>query len=167
MANFYRDNNDIQFLFRHIDLGESAEYCEAGFQFANEFDSAPANAEEAVVNYDMVLDSMGQLCGDFIAPRAEDVDALERRIDALEREVEPLRRFVLPGGCEAAAAFHVARTVCRRAERRVVRLHREEPLAAVPLCYLNRLSDLLFVMARAENRRAGVPDRGWGGPDTD
>jgi alkylation response protein AidB-like acyl-CoA dehydrogenase len=74
MANFYRDNNDIQFLFRHIDLGQAAEFCENGFQFANEFDSAPANAEEAIVNYDMVLDSMGQLCGDFIAPRSEDVD---------------------------------------------------------------------------------------------
>ena len=74
MANFYRDNNDIQFLFKHIDLGETAELCEAGFQYANEFDSAPANAEEAILNYDMVLDSMGQLCGDFIAPRAEDVD---------------------------------------------------------------------------------------------
>ncbi len=74
MANFYRDNNDIQFLFRHIDLGQTAELCEEGFRYANEFDSAPSNAEEAILNYDMVLDSMGQLCGDFIAPRAEDVD---------------------------------------------------------------------------------------------
>ena len=74
MANFYRDNNDIQFLFRQIDLGKPAEFCEEGFKFASEFESAPSDAEEAVVNYDMVLDSLGQLCGDFIAPRAEDVD---------------------------------------------------------------------------------------------
>jgi len=74
MANFYRDNNDIQFLFRHIDLGKLAEVCEEGFKFASEFESAPASANEAVLNYDMVLDSLGQLCGDFIAPRAEDVD---------------------------------------------------------------------------------------------
>jgi len=74
MANFYRDNNDIQFLFRHIDLGQPAEVCEEGFKFASEFDYAPSDAAEAVVNYDMVLDSVGQLCGDFIAPRAEDVD---------------------------------------------------------------------------------------------
>jgi alkylation response protein AidB-like acyl-CoA dehydrogenase len=74
MANFYRDNDDIQFLFRHIDLGKPAEACEEGFKFAGEFESAPANAKEAVLNYDMVLDSLGQLCGDFIAPRAEDVD---------------------------------------------------------------------------------------------
>jgi hypothetical protein len=74
MANFYRDNNDIQFLFRHVDLGKSAEICEEDFKFASEFDYAPANADEAIQNYDMVLDSLGQLCAEFIAPRAEDVD---------------------------------------------------------------------------------------------
>jgi len=74
MANFYRDNNDIQFLFRHIDLAASAEVCEEGFRFTEEFDNAPANAEEAIQNYEMVLDSLGQLCAEFIAPRAEDVD---------------------------------------------------------------------------------------------
>jgi hypothetical protein len=74
MANFYRDNNDIQFLFRHIDAGKLAEVCEEGFRFAGEFDYAPANAEEAIRNYDMVLESLGQLSGDFIAPRAEEVD---------------------------------------------------------------------------------------------
>lgn len=74
MGNFYRDNNDIQFLFRHMDLGALAELSEEGFQFAGQFDSAPANAGEAVQNYDMVLDSLGQLSADFIAPRAEDVD---------------------------------------------------------------------------------------------
>jgi len=74
MSNFYRDNNDIQFLFRHTDLCKTAEVCEEGFKFADEFDYAPDNAEEAIQNYDMVLDSLGQLCGDFIAPRAEDVD---------------------------------------------------------------------------------------------
>jgi len=74
MANFYRDNNDIQFLFRHINVGELATICEDGFAFANEFDYAPADADEAVQNYDMVLDSLGQLSAEFIATRAEDVD---------------------------------------------------------------------------------------------
>ena len=92
-----------------------------------------------------------------------DVEELEKRIDALESELEPLRRFILPGGSAAAAAFHVARTVCRRAERRAVELHRAEPLSPVALRYLNRLSDLLFVLARVENRRAGVPDIEWEG----
>jgi cob(I)alamin adenosyltransferase len=91
------------------------------------------------------------------------VDDLERRIDLLETELERLRRFVLPGGTPAAAAFHVARTVCRRAERRCVALHREQPFGDELLPYLNRLSDLLFVMARVENRRAGEADVEWAG----
>jgi hypothetical protein len=74
MANFYKDNDDIQFLFRHTDLVGSADICEEGFRFAGEFDYAPAGADEAIRNYDMVLDSLGQLSADFIAPRAEDVD---------------------------------------------------------------------------------------------
>ncbi len=74
MANFYRDNNDIQFLFRHLDLGALADICEEGFTFAGEFDHAPADAAEAIRNYEMVLDSLGQLCAEFIAPRAEGVD---------------------------------------------------------------------------------------------
>ena len=74
MGNFYRDNDDIQFLFRHIDLKGLAEAFEEGFRFAGQFDYAPADAEEAVRNYDMVLDSLGELSADFIAPRAEDVD---------------------------------------------------------------------------------------------
>ncbi|HLB73593.1 MAG TPA: acyl-CoA dehydrogenase family protein [Sedimentisphaerales bacterium] len=74
MANFFRDNSDIEFLLRHIDLGSVAEVCEDGFRFADEFEHAPRNAQEAVENYEMVLDSLGRLSGDFIAPRAEDVD---------------------------------------------------------------------------------------------
>jgi len=75
--------------------------------------------------------------------------------------VEPLRRFVLPGGSAGAAAFHLARTVCRRAERRVVALGRREPLEPVAVRFLNRLSDLLFVLARVENRREGRGDVEW------
>ncbi len=74
MPNFYRDNDDIQFLFRHIDLGQMARIAEEDFRFSAEFDYAPVNAEEAIRNYDMVLDSLGQLSAEFIAPRAEDVD---------------------------------------------------------------------------------------------
>jgi cob(I)alamin adenosyltransferase len=92
-----------------------------------------------------------------------DVEALEKRIDALETELAPLRRFILPGGTPAAATLHVARTVCRRAERRAVALDRAETLDPVALRYLNRLSDLLFVAARVENRRAGTPDVEWEG----
>jgi alkylation response protein AidB-like acyl-CoA dehydrogenase len=74
MANFYRDNDDIQFLLRHIEVGKLTEMGEENFKFAEEFDHAPANADEAMQNYDMVLESLGQLSAEFIAPRAEDVD---------------------------------------------------------------------------------------------
>jgi len=94
-------------------------------------------------------------------PGDGDVAVLEAQIDTLTRELDPLRHFILPGGSRAAAAFHVARTACRRAERRAVQLHRESPLEPAALRYLNRLSDLLFVMARVENRRAGVDDIEW------
>jgi cob(I)alamin adenosyltransferase len=94
-------------------------------------------------------------------PRDEHVDALERRIDAFEAELPALRRFVLPGGTSASAAFHLARTVCRRAERRVVALAHVEETDPRVVRYLNRLSDLLFVLARLENRRAGLPDVEW------
>ena len=92
-----------------------------------------------------------------------EVRHLEERIDAFEAELGPLQHFILPGGTPAAACFHVARTVCRRAERRAVALARGEGLDAPMLRYLNRLSDLLFVLARLENRRAGVPDVEWHG----
>jgi cob(I)alamin adenosyltransferase len=89
-----------------------------------------------------------------------DVERLERTIDRLETELPPLRRFILPGGSPAGSLLHLARTVCRRAERRVVALG---PGAVEPvlIVYLNRLSDLLFVMARAANHRLGVPEAEW------
>jgi cob(I)alamin adenosyltransferase len=96
-------------------------------------------------------------------PAQSDVDELERRIDGLEGELAPLARFVLPGGTPAAAALHVARTICRRAERRCVQLARDEAIPPIGIAFLNRLSDLLFVMARVANRRAGVADVEWEG----
>jgi cob(I)alamin adenosyltransferase len=89
------------------------------------------------------------------------VGELEGWIDETQEELEPLRNFVLPGGSPGAAELHVARTVCRRAERKVVALDREEPVDGVVLRYLNRLSDLLFVLARLENRLAGREEVPW------
>jgi len=96
-------------------------------------------------------------------PRIEErhVAALEKVIDRLSEELPPLENFVLPGGCPGAAQLHVARTVCRRAERLVVALARRESVGAQTVPYLNRLSDALFVMARYENRKQGVPDILW------
>ena len=100
-----------------------------------------------------------------VGPRVAEADVaeLERWIDQLEGELEPLRNFILPGGAPAAAALHLGRTVCRRAERAVIGLAEQEAVAAVLIRYLNRLSDLLFVMARAVNRRAGVSEPQWVG----
>jgi cob(I)alamin adenosyltransferase len=88
------------------------------------------------------------------------VERLERWIDQFEIELPPLGRFILPGGSPGGAALHVARTVCRRAERRVVMLG-AGAVEPVLLAYLNRLSDLLFVMARVANHRAGKPESEW------
>ena len=92
-----------------------------------------------------------------------DIDALEALIDHLEAGLEPLATFILPGGTPAAAALHVARTVCRRAERAVVHLTATpgESVETTSTRYLNRLSDLLFVLARHENARRGMADVAW------
>lgn len=99
-------------------------------------------------------------------PRVSEADVafLEQAIDDLEATLDPLRQFILPGGTPAAAQLHVARTVCRRAERWAVSLAQEEPVGPQVLVYLNRLSDLLFVAARAANARAGTPDVPWVSP---
>ena len=93
-----------------------------------------------------------------------EIEQLEQWIDALEADLPPLRRFILAGGSPCGAALHVARTVCRRAERAMVALSRagvEAPFEQELITYVNRLSDLLFVMARWANHRAGVPEIEW------
>ena len=92
---------------------------------------------------------------------ARHVSALEATMDELSAQLGPLENFILPGGSAGAAALHVARTVCRRAEREVVALARSEPVGAQVVPYLNRLSDTLFVLARWENRERGVPEPLW------
>lgn len=86
---------------------------------------------------------------------------LEQAIDDGESELAPLKAFIMPGGTPKAAALHVARTVCRRAERSVVRLQHTTDVPAIVIVYLNRLSDLLFVLARVANRRAGAGEVTW------
>lgn len=89
------------------------------------------------------------------------VDDLERAIDRADADLARLGRFILPGGSEPAARLHVARAVCRRAERRLVALTKQESVAQGLMPYLNRLSDLLFALARLANQRAQVPDTIW------
>ena len=92
---------------------------------------------------------------------AEETLRLERSIDEISRRLPELASFLLPGSCELSAALHLARTVCRRAERAIVRLSRQEPVRAELLAYFNRLGDFLFALARSESHHASGPERLW------
>ena len=122
---------------------------------------APVPARLADVQHDL-FDLGGELCipGHKVL-KSERVEALEAWLDEMNEGLEPLAEFILPGGSEAAALCHIARTVCRRAERRVSTLRLENECSVEALTYLNRLSDLLFVLARWLNKSAGVNDVLW------
>jgi cob(I)alamin adenosyltransferase len=96
--------------------------------------------------------------GDDPRIREEHADQLEAQVDDAEAELDPLESFILPGGGETGATLHHARAVCRRAERRAVRLGQEEAVNGEAIRYVNRLSDALFTFARLANRRDGVPE---------
>jgi cob(I)alamin adenosyltransferase len=127
----------------------------------------PVGAELAAIQRDLfALGAQLADPADRLAPRVakavigdEQVVRLEQLIDRFDAEVPPLRRFILAGGTPAGAALHVGRTVCRRAERRIVALN--PPVDPVLVRYVNRLSDLLFVLARVVNHRAGAAETEW------
>ncbi|HEX4124241.1 MAG TPA: cob(I)yrinic acid a,c-diamide adenosyltransferase [Tepidisphaeraceae bacterium] len=89
------------------------------------------------------------------------ITRLEMQMDAADAELPPLKQFILPGGGEVAARLHFARTVCRRAERQLVRFSQDRPVPPLSVIYLNRLSDWLFVQARWANHREGIADVPW------
>src|SRR6185312_7783420 len=122
---------------------------------------AELRAALAPVQQDL-LDLGGELSipGHQLVKR-ERVQALEVQLESWNEKLQPLKEFILPGGSRAAAAAHLARTVCRRAERSVVALGAKETVGAPALRYLNRLSDLLFVAGRLVNRHAGRGDVQW------
>jgi len=109
-----------------------------------------------------LFDMGGELCipGASVIG-ADRVTVLEQQLDALNADLPPLKEFILPGGCSAAAACHLARAICRRSERRVHSLSKAEAVNPDTIKFLNRLSDLLFVMARHLNKAAGRPDVLW------
>jgi cob(I)alamin adenosyltransferase len=122
--------------------------------------------QHQLLNLGSEVARLGVLKEDAPVIGPQHVQALEEAINRFDAELAPLRNFILPGGTIAAAQFHFARAVCRRAERRLVALQRglEPPLSPQLVPYLNRLSDLLFVLARAANARAGRPDVIWRKP---
>lgn len=104
----------------------------------------------------------GEICiPGYVILKQSRISDLEGVIDELNSQLSPLKEFILPGGTKAAAHCHLARTVCRRAERKLVELHRNEKVTGISLQYLNRLSDLLFVMCRVINKEAGISDVLW------
>ena len=130
-------------------------------QTRDDFDALLAGLQSTLFNVGADLATPSRYRAN-IAPLTEaDVAGLEGEIDRLEATLPPLHAFILPGGHPAAASLHYARTVVRRAERRVVELSRFETINPQVTVYLNRLSDLLFVLARAVNVAAGIPDPEW------
>jgi cob(I)alamin adenosyltransferase len=104
----------------------------------------------------------GEICiPNYVILKQSRINELENTIDELNSQLTPLKEFILPGGTKAAAYCHLARTICRRAERKLVELHRNEKVTDISLQYLNRLSDLLFVMCRVINKETGVSDVLW------
>jgi cob(I)alamin adenosyltransferase len=126
-------------------------------------ESLPPEIRQSIVDIQHELFDLG---GELSMPgrsvlMATQVERLEHQLDQLNEPLPPLKEFILPGGSRAAALAHFARTVCRRAERRVIALAHVETVNPATLHYLNRLSDLLFVVARALNRAEGQPDVLW------
>ena len=122
-----------------------------------------ANIHEVLqaVQHDL-FDMGGEICmPGYAMIKAERVTALEAQLDAWNDTLPPLKEFILPGGDLASAYCHLARTVCRRAERSMTTLNSHEKLTEISLQYINRLSDLLFVLCRILNKEAGVPDVLW------
>jgi len=122
-----------------------------------------ANIHEVLqaVQHDL-FDMGGEICmPGYAMIKAERVTALEAQLDAWNDTLPPLKEFILPGGDLASAYCHLARTVCRRAERSMTTLNSHEKLTEISLQYINRLSDLLFVLCRILNKEAGVADVLW------
>jgi cob(I)alamin adenosyltransferase len=129
------------------------------------------DVRELLVEIQRDLFALGAQLADVRKPKARKAEktalpqgrvaVLEQAIDRFEEKLTPLKTFILPGGCEGGARLHLARTVCRRVERRIAALAEKEDVPPVILAYVNRLSDLLFVLARLVNARAGAEEVAW------
>ncbi len=134
----------------------------SSIEFLHELDSSLSRIQQELFDLGAELAEPGATTGKarlFVTD--DDVTRLEHELDALNEPLAPLTSFILPGGGPVGATAHLARTVCRRAERQAVILARAEPVRGEALRYLNRLSDLLFVIARAAAQRLGHPEVLW------
>jgi len=162
-----------------LDAYGAVDELNAALGVARALNAAEIRRHEACVELDRILkrlqNELFDLGSELATPRdafregmfrvgKPHVDALERLMDRCQKDLAPLKSFVLPGGGRLSAALHVARTVCRRAERDVVRLMRHEEVGEWPLAYVNRLSDLLFVLSRWIGRHLGEEEFLWERP---
>jgi cob(I)alamin adenosyltransferase len=147
--------------YGHVDEANAAIGLARAAMLPKEVDDVLSRAQASLFDVGAVLATPAGKASKVSGPTDADVEGLEKAIDALEARLPRLATFVLPGGSEAAARLHLARTVCRRAERAAVRLMASEEVPPVVVRYLNRLADLLFVQARAANAAAGVADVPW------
>lgn len=151
-------NSVLGLALTRLDAGNSADIAGALREIQSELFTIGANLATPG------LQDGGRPSTHVPAFEASRISELEEQIDRADTELEPLRTFILPGGTEAAALLHLARTVCRRAERRVVTLSGQAHIDPGIGIYLNRLSDLLFTLARLVNHRSGRPERPWQPP---
>ena len=130
---------------------------------ASALDKALENIQNALfdVGADLATPESSSYRKNIVAIDESDVTQLEHLIDSLDSDIEPLQNFILPGGHPASAALQLARTVCRRAERETIHLAHSEPVNEHVVIYLNRLSDVLFTMARVVNAQAGISETQW------
>lgn len=135
--------------------------CTFGLALLNDLDEATREVlvklQSAVFDAGAEVSSLGTIPGNYQNLVAE----LESSIDAMTEALPVMKNFILPGGCPASASLHLARAVCRRAERSLVGLHGVHPMSSELMAFLNRLSDWLFASARFENHRRGLPDVPW------
>lgn len=135
--------------------------CQIGLLLSQELPDNSLRPLLTDIQHDL-FDMGGELCIPDVSNISQrQVDYLENSLDQLNSKLSPLKEFILPGGCESAAICHVARAVCRRAERRVHTLSKQKNIPDITLKYLNRLSDLLFVIARHLNAASGHGDVLW------
>jgi cob(I)alamin adenosyltransferase len=133
----------------------------AGTAGAGDLDAELARVQNLLFDLGAELASPIEHARQYRAIAADDIELLERSIDAQTAELEPLRNFILPGGAEVGARLHLARCLCRRAERSILELNAHEEVGSEALTFMNRLSDWLFTAARTANRLGGVQDVKW------
>ncbi len=155
-----KDNTRIEAYGTVDELNSNIGYLKSTFRNA-EFDAFLENIQSKLFTIGSQLATPDKSKLSVKPINNEDINRIEEEIDSLNTQIEPLRNFILPGGCASSAYCQIVRTVCRRAERRVVTLHQQTEVDYEIMHFLNRLSDYFFVLARVLNKQEGRDDVAW------